>query len=195
MKFIDKFFIVALILIGCATAPVAYTGPDHDTEISLIYPKVNKIIAEASPTIILRRYIISGTSDNEIGVYKIEVGDQDRIRQALTKISIMGFNGEIFIRDDIQPWNWQAIKITVDYKEGLLTRLQKLIVSKEIIGQRALPRNMGHLSPEYLHLAEHFSVYRDYPESLSVFVKSGTTIPEAYKLMYKIKEILNDNAK
>jgi len=189
-----------ILIAGCTmVAPIPpYTGPDHDTIVTPIYPKISKIVAQASPTLVLRRYIVRGTLGNTIGVYKIEVGNQQRIKDVLYKMTVAGFNGTTYqprlgpegrtIKDE-----WITAKIiTEEDRYGIATGIEnRQVVNLKDITPKDLPRGLGKLKS--LHLIEKINIYDDYPESLSIFVNSGTTIPEAYLLMYAIKEILDEN--
>jgi hypothetical protein len=181
-----KRFIISLIsivlLIGCATLPVIppYTGPDHDALIP--YEKISKIIAEASPTVVLRRYGLSSIDGSPIGLYKIEVGDQETIRWILFKMRHMGFDGITYQPEpDMLGFLWTKTEIK--------TVLKKKVFNVKDITALDLPRGLNTLSPKHIKMLEAVNVYDDYPESLSIYIWAGTTIPDAYVLMYAIKRI------
>jgi len=200
MKRLIVVLFSVVLLIGCAmTTPVPpYTGPEHDVVMDTAFGPIDKVVAKASPTIVLRRYAIRSGSD-PMGLYKIEVGDPQRIKDTIYQIAIVGFNGVTYqrklgpegkfsIKDE-----WVSARIMTDMDEfGISTGVEGRKVSKiEDMTLKDLPRKLGKVKS--ISLIERINVYDLYPESLSIFTNEGTTVPEAYKLMYEIKEILNES--
>jgi len=201
MKRLIAVLFSIVLLIGCAmTTPVPpYTGPEHDVAMDTAFGPIDKVIAKASPTIVLRRYAIRSGSDTKIGLYKIEVGNPQRIKDVIYQIAITGFNGVTYqrklgpegkfsIKDE-----WVSARITTDMDEfGISTGVEGRKVSKiEDITLKDLPRKLGKVKS--ISVIERINVYDLYPESLSIFTNEGATIPDVYELMYEIKEILNES--
>lgn len=192
----SRFYIIVIcivLIMGCATAPIIvppYTGPDHyeNTE------PISKIIAESSSTTVLRRYMLKSTEGAMIGVYKIEIGDQEKIGQALYRMEYVGFNGTTYQPKDEILEAWATAKIDMNDKSGLSTKLKKKqIVILTDTPRLELPGNLGKLSLEHLSLIEAINLYDSYPEAISIMILPGVTIPQAYELMYAIEDVLRKN--
>jgi len=192
-KLIAILFSIVL-LAGCATVPSIppYTGPDHDVSMETLVGPIDKIIAEASPTVVLRRYIIRTSGDTKIGIYKIEVGDQEKIKQALWAMTYKGFHGITYQpKPDMLGFLWTKARIDITYEYGVPPGdMKKKVSDVEDITAFKLPRGLNTLSAKHVRMLESINIYDEYPESLSIFINAEVTIPDAYLLMYAIKEVV-----
>jgi hypothetical protein len=136
---------------------------------------VDKLIKEKGD-IQLRRCGVGFVEDNgirkRIGRYKINIGNPQKIRQALTMNIICGFDGWIFAPKTENRSHWYKIRIH-RAQESTRSREEEEIIPKE---QLPMPYNM--MPDKLLAKIEFFNIYPENDQVTVVYIVSRTALSD-----------------
>lgn len=140
---------------------------------------IDKLI-KAKGDIQLRRCGVRFVEDDgirkRIGRYKINIGDPQKIRQALTMNIICGFDGWIFAPQTDNKSHWHKIRIH-RAQEGTRGREESEIIPKD---QLPVPYNM--MPDKLLAKIEFFNIYPENDRATVVYMVSGTALSDCEAL-------------
>jgi hypothetical protein len=146
---------------------------------------VDKLIKEKKD-IQLRRCGVGFIEDKgirkRIGRYKINVGDPQKIRQALKMNIVCGFNGWIFAPKTDERRHWYKIRIH-RAQEGTRGREEKTVIPKE-----QLPAPYNSMPDKFLSQIEFFNIYPENDQVTVVYIVRRTALSDCeaiFDYLYK----------
>jgi hypothetical protein len=114
------------------------------------------------------RHIWKNGSDHSIGLYKITIGDLQKLNMALSLNKLFGFDGFIFTayQDKTEEWNKIRVKRPVKHQKGWK-------VSK-VIRKDMLPIPFNTMADDLLKKIHFIQVYPDNDNVMVVYIVEGT---------------------
>lgn len=117
-----------------------------------------------------------------IGLYKINIGDPDKIRQALILNNICGFDGWIFTAKKDKRNYWYKIRV---YRAKGTTKSWK---TQEVINKNQLPVPYNMMPDKLLGKIEFFNVYPESDHVAVVYIVGMTELSDCETIFDYIYE-------
>ncbi len=122
------------------------------------------------------RHIAENGSQHSIGLYKIIIGDPQKLNSARSLNKSHGFDGWIFAPYQDTKKNWHKIRVhrSVRTKKGWK---ESRIVKKDM-----LPYPFNTMADDLLNKIDFFNVYPDNDDVAVVYIVEGTRLSDCEKI-------------
>lgn len=169
-----KIILLITLIIGLSSPPLAAD------EVKMAVDQAIDKLQKEQIDVHLEKYGVRHISENgsqkSVGLYKIIIGDPQKLESAMSLNKSHGFDGWIFTKHQDKKSDWQKIRVhrQVRQKKGWK---KSRIVKKDM-----LPYPFNTMTHALLNKIHFFNVYPDNDDVAVVYIVEGTGFSDCQKI-------------